>query len=64
VATQDPGIVECHSITGDDCSIVKVVATSVAQLEKIIVELTRCGVTSTSIVLSSYIERKSIRPAE
>lgn len=64
VAANVPEIVECHSITGDDCSIVKVVATSVAQLEKVIVELTRCGVTSTSLVLSSYIERKAIKPAE
>jgi Lrp/AsnC family leucine-responsive transcriptional regulator len=64
VAAQESGIIECHSITGDDCSIVKVVATSVAHLEKIIVELTRCGVTSTSLVLSSCIERKAIKPAE
>ncbi|KRB94003.1 MULTISPECIES: Lrp/AsnC family transcriptional regulator [Oxalobacteraceae] len=63
VAAQVPQIVECHSITGDDCSIVKVVASSVGELEKVIVELTRCGVTSTSLILSSFIERKPIRPA-
>lgn len=62
VAAQVPEIVECHSITGDDCSIVKVVAPSVAELEKVIVQLTRCGVTSTSLILSSYIERKAIKP--
>jgi len=58
-----PQIIECHSITGDDCSIVKVVACSVSELEKVIVELTRCGVTSTSLILSSSIERKAIKPA-
>lgn len=63
VAAQVPEIVECHSITGDDCSIVKVVAPSVGELEKVIVELSRCGVTSTSLILSSAIERKSIKPA-
>lgn len=63
VAAQVPEIVECHSITGDDCSIVKVVAASVTELEKVIVELSRCGVTSTSLILSSYIERKAIKPA-
>lgn len=63
IAAQVPEIVECHSITGDDCSIVKVVASSVAELEKVIIELTRCGVTSTSLILSSYIERKAIKPA-
>jgi Lrp/AsnC family leucine-responsive transcriptional regulator len=63
VAAQLPQIVECHSITGDDCSIVKVVAASVAELEQVIAELTRCGVTSTSLILSSSIERKPIKPA-
>jgi Lrp/AsnC family leucine-responsive transcriptional regulator len=62
VAGQVPEIIECHSIAGDDCSIVKVVARSVAELEKVIVQLTRCGVTSTSLVLSSFIERKAIKP--
>ncbi|MGE5621835.1 MAG: Lrp/AsnC family transcriptional regulator, partial [Bacillota bacterium] len=41
VAAQVPQIIECHSITGDDCSILKVVAASVAELEKVIVELAR-----------------------
>lgn len=62
VAAQMPQIIECYSITGDDCSIVKVVAASVAELEKVIIELTRCGVTSTSLILSSSIERKAIKP--
>ena len=62
VAAQLPEIVECHSITGDDCGIVKIVAPSVAALEKVILELMRCGVTSTSLILSSVIERKSIKP--
>ena len=64
VAAQIPEIVECHSITGDDCSIVKVVAKSVAELERAIHELTRCGITSTSLILSSSIERKALRPAQ
>ena len=63
VAAQVPEIIECHSITGDDCSIVKVVAPTVAELEKVISHLTRCGVTSTSVILSSSVERKAIQPA-
>ena len=63
VAAQVPEIVECHSITGDDCNIVKVVAKSVAELETVILKLTRCGVTSTSLILSSSIERKALKPA-
>jgi len=63
VAAQLPEVVECHSITGDDCGVVKVLAPSVARLEKVIAELTRCGVTSTSLILSSAIERKALKPA-
>jgi Lrp/AsnC family transcriptional regulator, leucine-responsive regulatory protein len=64
VAERVPQIVECHSITGDDCSIVKVLAASVKELEQVIAELARCGVTSTSLVLSSFIERKAVKPVQ
>lgn len=63
VASQLPEVVECHSITGEDCSVVKVVTPNVAALEKVIQEFTRCGVTSTSIILSSTIQHRAIRPA-
>lgn len=63
VAAQLPEIVECHSITGDDCGVVKVVAASVGDLERVIMALTRCGVTSSSLILSSSIERKALQPA-
>lgn len=63
VAAQLPEIVECHSITGDDCGVVKVVAASVSDLERVIMALTRCGVTSSSLILSSSIERKALKPA-
>jgi len=63
VAAQLPEIVECHSITGDDCGVVKVVAVSVGDLERVITALTRCGVTSSSLILSSSIERKALKPA-
>lgn len=62
VAAQLPEIVECHSITGDDCGVVKVVAASVSDLERVITALTRCGVTSSSLILSSSIERKALKP--
>ena len=60
VASQLPGIIECHSVTGDHDSIVRVVAPDVAALEQIIVELKRCGVTSTSLILSSTVVQKPI----
>lgn len=63
VAAQLPQVVECHPITGNDCSIAKVVAGSVAERKKVIAGLTRCGATSTSLILSSSIARKAIKPA-
>ena len=63
MAAQLPEIIECHAVTGDDCHIVKVLAPSVTELAQTIASLTRCGVTSTSIVLSSSVYRKAIKPA-
>jgi Lrp/AsnC family leucine-responsive transcriptional regulator len=34
IAEQVPEVVECHAITGEDCVIVKVVASSVRELER------------------------------
>jgi Lrp/AsnC family leucine-responsive transcriptional regulator len=62
VSQQVPEIVECHAITGDHCSIVKVVVPSVQELERVLVELTRCGNTSTSLVLSSSLEQRPLKP--
>ena len=64
IAEQVPEVVECHAITGEDCVIVKVVAPSVRELERVITSLARCGVTSTSLILSSSIERRAIKPVE
>jgi Lrp/AsnC family leucine-responsive transcriptional regulator len=62
MAEKMPEVIECHSITGDDCSIVKVVVPSVRELERILVDLTRCGATSTSLILSSTLERRALKP--
>ncbi|MBC3933786.1 Lrp/AsnC family transcriptional regulator [Undibacterium rugosum] len=64
IAAQVPEVVECHAITGEDCVIVKVVAPSVRELERVIASLARGGVTSTSLILSSSIERRAIKPVE
>ena len=61
IAEQVPEVIECHAITGEDCVVVKVVASSVKELERVISSLARCGVTSTSLILSSSIERRAIK---
>ncbi len=48
-------ILECLRTTGDDCYTLKVAATSMARLEKLVDELLDFGDTSTSIVYSQTL---------
>jgi Lrp/AsnC family leucine-responsive transcriptional regulator len=59
-----PEVVECHRGTGADSFIMKVHVRSVEHLESLIDRLTPCGTTSTSIVLSSPVERREIPKPE
>lgn len=65
VVRSSPEVVECHRGTGADSFIMKVHVRSVAHLENLIDRLTPYGTTSTSIVLSSPVERREMnRPDE
>ena len=55
VKTMDQ-IAECHHVAGGDAFILKVVAESVAELEKLVEKLLDFGVPTTSIVFSSPVE--------
>ena len=46
-------VIECHHITGDDCFLIRLAVTSVAELEDVIARFRRFGTAHTSIVLSS-----------
>lgn len=59
-AAELPEIMECHRCTGDHAFILKVEATSIAALEKLIDRLTAFGMTSTSLILSSPVERSIV----
>jgi Lrp/AsnC family transcriptional regulator, leucine-responsive regulatory protein len=54
-------VLECHRCTGDESFILKVRVESVAHLEKLIDRLTPYGMTSTSLILSSPVERGAVR---
>jgi len=54
-------IEECHRITGDDCLIIKAHAASVHRLEDVLKQLTQYGSTSTSIVLSTVVARRTFQ---
>ena len=59
-AKSDPRIVECHHITGDDCSLLKVLVSDMQELENVIDSIKKIGSTKTSVILSTPIQAKSI----
>ncbi len=60
LAESAPEVLECHRGTGGDSFIFKVAVSSVEHLQKVIDELTPFGITTTSIVLSSPVQRRTI----
>jgi Lrp/AsnC family leucine-responsive transcriptional regulator len=50
-----PQVIEMHSVTGDDCFIVRVCARSVEELAEILQRLTTAAESSTSVVLETLI---------
>jgi Lrp/AsnC family leucine-responsive transcriptional regulator len=63
VVDTTPEIVEAHHVTGDDCFIVKVVARSMPDLERIAGRLATLGGITTSVVYSSPLPRRRLSPA-
>jgi Lrp/AsnC family leucine-responsive transcriptional regulator len=53
-----PEILECHRVTGEDSCVMKVAVSSVGHLEKVIDKLTPFGLSTTSIVLSSFFDER------
>ena len=64
VAEQTNEVLECHRGTGGDSFIIKVAVASVGHLQNLIDKLTPYGITTTSIVLSSPVKRRVIKPRE
>lgn len=52
-------VIECHHITGEDCFLIRLAVTSVAELEDVIARFRRFGTAQTSVVLSSPVTGKS-----
>jgi Lrp/AsnC family leucine-responsive transcriptional regulator len=57
-----PEIVECRTVTGEDCAVLRVLATDVQHLQRIVEALNHFGNTSTSIILSTQVAHKPVRP--
>jgi Lrp/AsnC family leucine-responsive transcriptional regulator len=58
-----PEIVEAHHVTGDDCFVIRVVARSMHDLERITGRLATLGGITTSVVYSSPVPRRHLAPA-
>jgi Lrp/AsnC family transcriptional regulator, leucine-responsive regulatory protein len=53
-------VIECHIISGKECFILRVIASSVSNLGDLVEELSAYGETKTSIVLSSPVKKSYI----
>ena len=53
-------VLECHHVTGGDCFFVKVTATTIARLERVIERFREHGDVISSVVLSTVVEDKPI----
>lgn len=58
-----PEVVEAHHVTGDDCFVLKVLARSMRDLERITGKLATLGGITTSVVYSSPLPRRDLTPA-
>ena len=55
-----PEIIDCYTVTGEDGAVMRVLATDVEPLQRVINELNAFGSTSTAIVLTTHVAGKPI----
>jgi Lrp/AsnC family leucine-responsive transcriptional regulator len=60
LARRTPEIVECHRVTGEDCYIMRAHVREVDDLEELIDRFAVYGQTTTSLVHSSPVPRRSV----
>jgi Lrp/AsnC family transcriptional regulator, leucine-responsive regulatory protein len=60
VVREIPEVLECHRITGSDSFYVKVMVPSILHLQALIDQLQPYGETTTTLVLSSAVTRRTI----
>ncbi len=60
IAREEPLVVECNHVTGEYSYMVKVDAYEISDLERLIMTFQKIGETSTQVILSTPIERKSL----
>ena len=55
-----PEVIDCYTVTGEDGAVMRVLATDVEHLQRVINELNAFGSTSTAIVLTTHVVGKPI----
>ena len=63
VAQATPEVAECHRVTGEDCFYMRVHVRDVEHLEEVIDCFTPYGQTTTSIIQSSPVLARELKPA-
>jgi Lrp/AsnC family transcriptional regulator, leucine-responsive regulatory protein len=58
-----PEIIEAHHVTGDDCFILKLLARSMSDLERLAGKIAGLGSITTSVVYSSPLARRALVPS-
>ena len=61
-AKKEKEIVECHHISGNESLIMKVVSASISHLESMVEKLSKFGETKSTIILSSPVQKKVMKP--
>ncbi len=60
LVAQQAEILDCYTVTGEDGAVMRVLATDVAHLQRLIDKLNRYGSTSTAIVLTTHVAGKAV----
>src|SRR5436190_20587568 len=63
LARDTPEVVECHRVTGDDCYVMTAYVRDVTHLEEVIDRFVAYGQTTSSIMQSSPVPRRAVKPA-
>lgn len=62
VLDETPEVIEAHHVTGDDCFVMKVVATSMRHLEQVSGRIGALGSVTTSVAYSSTVTGRPLTP--
>lgn len=59
-----PEVLECHHVVGNDCFIIKLGVPTMQRLEHVLYQINQYAQTTTSIVLSTILERQVVMPLD